>query len=312
MVLFCVKMTSLRISYCLTLALLLAGCGKKEAGGDPAGVLEAKELKFRVKGCIELVDESGILTIAHEEIPGYMSAMSMPFNVKNKSEIKDINVGDDILFNYTVGSEHSWIDNIKIIKRSGKLGNGSANNISRHPVVERDYLTIGDKIGDYQFLSHRNKTINLGNLDNKVLVITFIYTRCPVPDFCPRLSLRFRSALDLLGAEFPIHSEYQFLSITFDREHDTPEVLTNYAERYGANDFKNWNFLIPNEAKSDEFASKVGVVVTRDDKSVLNWDHNLRTLIIDQSGVIKTILVGNLWTAEQLFDEVKLLLLKED
>lgn len=89
-------------------------------------------------------------------------------------------------------------------------------------------------------------------------------------------------------------------------------MLTNYAERYGANNFKNWNFLIPNEAKSDEFASKVGVVVTRDDKSVLNWDHNLRTLIIDQSGVIKTILVGNLWTAEQLFDEVKLLLLKED
>jgi protein SCO1/2 len=117
--------------------------------------------------------------------------------------------------------------------------------------------------------------------------------------------LRFKSALDILSGDTLNQSAYHFLSITFDPEHDTPEILTQYATSYKSNDHKNWTFLTPGAAESDEFARKVGVVVTRDEKNDLNWDHNLRTLIIDRSGKIKTILVGNLWSAEELVNEVK-------
>ena len=298
-------MSVLRTSLALLVSLALASCNRKETGAERPGATDTSILVFHTKGLVKGVDEGGGLTVEHEEMPGYMAAMTMPFNVKDKNDIEGINVGDEISFKYTVTSEDSWIDNIKLLRSSSDDSKGVKKNKPAPTGAGKNYFTIGDTIEDFNFLSHKNETTKLSDFRGKVIVITFIYTRCPVPNFCPRLSLRFKSALDILSADTLNQSAYHFLSITFDPEHDTPEMLTQYATSYKSNDHKNWTFLTPGAAESDEFARKVGVVVTRDEKNNLSWDHNLRTLIIDRSGEIKTILVGNLWSAEKLVDEVK-------
>ena len=298
-------MSVLRTSLSLLVSLALASCNREETGAESTVAPEASILEFHTKGLVKGVDEGGVLTVEHEEMPGYMAAMTMPFEVKDKNDIEGINVGDEITFKYTVTSEDSWIDNIKLLRSSSYDSKGVKKNKPAPPGAGNNYFTIGDTIEDFNFLSHKNETTKLSDFRGKVLVITFIYTRCPVPNFCPRLSLRFKSALDILSGDTLNQSAYHFLSITFDPEHDTPEMLTQYATSYKSNDHKNWTFLTPGAAESDEFARKVGVVVTRDEKNNLSWDHNLRTLIIDRSGKIKTILVGNLWSAEDLVNEVK-------
>jgi len=298
-------MSALRTFFALLGSLALASCNRGETGAENAVAPETSILEFHTKGLVKRVDEGGVLTVEHEEMPGYMAAMTMPFEVKNKNDIEGINVGDEITFKYTVTSEDSWIDNIKLLRSSSYDSKGVKKNKPAPPGAGNNYFTIGDTIEDFNFLSHKNETTKLSDFRGKVIVITFIYTRCPVPNFCPRLSLRFKSALDILSADTLNQSAYHFLSITFDPEYDTPEMLTQYATSYKSNDHKNWTFLTPGAAESDDFSRKVGVVVTRDEKNNLSWDHNLRTLIIDRSGKIKTILVGNLWSAEELVNEVK-------
>jgi len=298
-------MSVLRTSLSLLVSLALAGCNREETGVESPVAADTNILVFHTKGLVKGVDEGGGLTVEHEEMPGYMAAMTMPFNVKDKNDIEGINVGDEISFKYTVTSEDSWIDNIILLRSSNYESKGVKKNKPAPTGAGENYFTIGDTIEDFNFLSHKNETTKLSDFRGKVIVITFIYTRCPVPNFCPRLSLRFKSALDILSADTLNQSAYHFLSITFDPEYDTPEMLNQYATSYKSNDHKNWTFLTPGAAEFDEFSRKVGVVVTRDEKNNLSWDHNLRTLIIDRSGEIKTILVGNLWSAEKLVDEVK-------
>ena len=298
-------MSVLRTSLALLVSLALAGCNREETGVESPVAADTNILVFHTKGLVKGVDEGGGLTVEHEEMPGYMAAMTMPFNVKDKNDIEGINVGYEISFKYTVTSEDSWIDNIILLRSSNYESKGVKKNKPAPTGAGENYFTIGDTIEDFNFLSHKNETTKLSDFRGKVIVITFIYTRCPVPNFCPRLSLRFKSALDILSADTLNQSAYHFLSITFDPEYDTPEMLNQYATSYKSNDHKNWTFLTPGAAESDDFSRKVGVVVTRDEKNNLSWDHNLRTLIIDRSGEIKTILVGNLWSAEKLVDEVK-------
>ncbi len=175
-------------------------------------------------------------------------------------------------------------------------------------VSEKRYLTIGDVIGNYDFINHKNEKVSLSHFNDKVLVITFIYTRCPVPDFCPQLSLKFKSALESLSTELPNQNAYQFLSITFDPEHDTPNVLNNYAKLYEGDNHNNWSFLTSSTEEIQKFTDEIGLVISREKESILDWDHNLRTLVTNQSGMIKTILIGNLWSADELVNEIKELL----
>ena len=163
-------------------------------------------------------------------------------------------------------------------------------------------------IGNYDFINHKNEKVSLSHFNDKVLVMSFIYTRCPVPDFCPQLSLKFKSALETLSAELPNQNGYHFLSVTFDPEHDTPNVLNNYAKLYEGSNHNNWSFLTSSTEEIQKLTDKIGLVISREKDSILDWDHNLRTIVTNKSGVIKTILIGNLWSADELVNEIKELL----
>ena len=160
-------------------------------------------------------------------------------------------------------------------------------------------------IGNYDFINHKNEKVSLSHFSDKVLVMSFIYTRCPVPDFCPQLSLKFKLALETLSAESQNQNAYHFLSITFDPEHDTPKVLNNYAKIYEGSNHNNWSFLTSSAEGTQKLTDKIGLLISREKESILDWDHNLRTLVTNKSGIIKTILIGNLWSADELVNEIK-------
>jgi len=287
--------------------LVLNGCNESKTSFDHQNNLQTNNLEFITKGVVRGFTEKGMVLIEHEEIPNYMKSMTMPFNLKNKAEIKEVKIGDEISFKFNVREKGSWIDEIKIVEINKHQNIENGKHVS-FDVNEKKYLTIGDKIENYNFINHKNKSININHFNEKVLVITFMYTRCPVPDFCPQLSLKFKTALDRLGSETANQNRYHFLSITFDPEIDTPSILNNYAKLYGASDHENWSFLTSSTEIINNLTDKVGIVISRDKKSVLSWDHNLRTLVVDESGKIKSILVGNLWSADDLVDEIKELL----
>ena len=301
MVLFFHYMNKL-IIFCM---LVTISCKEHKTSYEHPNNSATNELEFITKGIVKEFLDNGMIKIEHEEIPNYMPSMTMPFNIKNKAEADGIKIGDKISFKFNVGEDYSWINEIVIL-------NATPDNENKEYKTgtdsEKRYLTIGDVIGNYDFINHKNEKVSLSHFNDKVLVMSFIYTRCPVPDFCPQLSLKFKSTLESLSTELPNQNGYHFLSITFDPEHDTPNVLNNYAKLYEASNHNNWSFLTSSTEEIQKFTDKIGLVISREKESILDWDHNLRTLVTNQSGMIKTILIGNLWSADELVNEIKELL----
>ena len=285
--------------------LVTISCKEHKTSYEHPNNSETNELEFITKGIVKEFLDNGMIKIEHEEIPNYMPSMTMPFNIKNKAESDGVKIGDKISFKFNVGEDYSWIDEIVIL-------NATPDNENKEYKTgtdsEKRYLTIGDVIGNYDFINHKNEKVSLSHFNDKVLVMSFIYTRCPVPDFCPNLSLKFKSALEKLRTELPNQNAYHFLSITFDPEHDTPNVLNNYAMHYEASNHNNWSFLTSSTEEIQKFTDKIGLVISREKESILDWDHNLRTLVTNQSGMIETILIGNLWSSDELVEEIKELL----
>ena len=168
---------------------------------------------------------------------------------------------------------------------------------------EFDPLAVGDELPNYTFINQENEKIQLTSFQGRILVFTFMYTRCPIPDFCPRMSQNFREAYDVLK-DVKLNKDWHFLSISFDPDFDTPEILKNYSKAYSS-DLKRWSFVTGNSTVIDELMLRFGVIVRRPKASITDWDHNLRTVIVGPSGVIQNIYIGNLWTSKTIVEDLE-------
>src|SRR6266581_574048 len=205
---------------------------------------------FMVQGVVKEVKPDGTSAlIKHEAIPDYMEAMTMPFNVKAPKELAGIEAGDEISFRLLVAEDESWID--QVIKR-GKSAPESApsppppsspvqSTPGRHPLL------------DYKFTNELGQAVSLNDFRGQALAYTFFFTRCPIPNYCPRLSKNFEEAAEQLGRMPNAPTNWHFLSVSFDSEFDTPAVLKAYAERYNY-DPKHWSFLTGPKDKITELA----------------------------------------------------------
>lgn len=158
-------------------------------------------------------------------------------------------------------------------------------------------LGTGDAVPDCAFISQDGEAFQLSRFKGRAVAVTFIFTRCPLPDYCPRLSARFAEAQRLLMAEKGWH----LLSLSFDPAHDTPEQLRAYARGQGA-DSACWTFATAQPGVVRAFGALFGL--TAEEKAGL-LDHNLRTVVIDAGGHVQHIFEGNAWTAEELVWEMK-------
>ena len=237
------------------------------------------------------------ITIAHEDIPKFMPGMTMPFAVRDATLLDGLSPGDLVTATLVVEENSA---HLRALKRTGAapLPEGSA------PPPRSTLLGPGDLAPDARFVDERGVTRRLADWKGSALALTFIYTRCPVPTFCPLMDRQFRAVQDHVRADPALRSRVRLLSISFDPEHDTPAVLARHAAGLKA-DPSIWHFLTMARADLDAFAPPFGVSIVRDGESAAEIVHNLRTAVIDPAGRVTKVFNGAEWTPEDLIAELR-------
>ncbi len=232
---------------------------------------------FLVKGIVnELKPDGRTVVIKHQAISNYMAAMTMPFTVKEPKDLAGLIIGDEISFRLWVNEEESWIDNVtKAGQAVGEVVQPIAPPTNAVQSVRQRHALL-----DYKFTNELGAPISLSQFHGQGLAITFFFTRCPVPEYCPRLSKNFAEASRKLSAMPRAPTNWHFLSVSFDAEFDTPAVLKAYGERYQY-DPTRWSFMTGPADKINELARLSDVNVEREGSL---FNHNFRTLIIDAAG----------------------------
>ena len=278
--------------------LLLGSCASRNSAQlDSQGTSRSGTREFQVKGVVQAIDPDGkSATIRHEAIPNYMGAMTMPFAVRDPARLVGLKAGDQIAFRLNVTQSESWIDQVRKLAEASGPPPGASIRIAK----DVEPLEIGDPMPDYHFTNETGKVISLSQFKGQALAITFIFTRCPLPDFCPRMSGNFAETQKSLLAASDAPANWRLLTISFDPEFDTPPILKGYARRYGA-DPRHWNFLTGDLVEITAIAEQFGQMFWRDQGSL---NHNLRTVVVDATGRVQKIFQGNTWTSVELAAEL--------
>jgi protein SCO1/2 len=237
---------------------------------------------FAVKGVVrELKPDGRTLVVRHEEIPNYMAAMTMPFRVKDTNELSFIRPGDEITFRLSVSDEESWMDHVRKTGRKFAIDERVGSAVSTNPPANGpDGINLIEALSTYRFTNEFGRAVRFHEFQGKAVGFTFFFTRCPIPEYCPRLTKNFVSATEKLKALPDAPTNWHFLSISFDPEFDTPAVLRGYGRTYGY-DSNHWSFLTAAPEDIREITSRFGFTV---DKSAAGFDHNFLTVVIDAAG----------------------------
>lgn len=284
---------------CLPLVLLVivavvSGCDKNVPPTTSNAIVESAPKVFEARGVVRSVPEGGqTIVVRHEEIPGYMPKMTMELNVRDAQEIAGLKRNDEIAFQLVATTNTHWIQNIK---RLGKVVETEPEPPSPGFTVTKE-LAPGDALPDYEFLAEDGRKIKFSDFRGRVLAFTFIFSRCPLPDFCPRMGNNFAAARELIATNAAASTNWQFLSISFDPEFDSPEVLHNYAKNYRHENPDRWLFVAAPPAVLRTLAPELNLLLTRESGSI---SHNLRTVVIDPKGNVFKQFDGNRWTPEEL------------
>ncbi len=235
------------------------------------------------RGVVEEIKPDGkIVIIRHQAISNYMAAMTMPFNVKDTNDLAGLQRGSLIDFDLCVTTNESWV--ARIVKTgSVSLPTPPASAVA--PAPASNFADPKYEMLHFKFTNELGQPVSLDNFPGQALAITFFYTRCPLPEYCPRLSKNYQSASQKLEALPGAPTNWHFLSISFDPESDSPPVLKAYGQGYQY-DPAHWSFLTGPKDKIRELATRTGVTMQNRD-GVIN--HNFRTLIIDASGRLQMI-----------------------
>ena len=257
--------------------------------GFAAGCQSAPEKHYPIQGEVISVDPAKkLLTVKHGDIPGLMPAMTMTYQVAAPREIESLQPGDKITADLVVSESKGRLEKIVLVsKGDGKTSPGTTQRIPEK----------GDAVPDFALVNQDGKIIHFGDYRGKVLLVTFIYTRCPLPDFCPRMNENFRAVQKLLQDVPGSTERAEFLSISFDPEHDTPAVLKHYASLYkksapGEKPF-DWQFAAPSTKDLPELAQFFGLVIQPGQAQIV---HSLSTTVIGPDGKVEKWFSDNEWT----------------
>jgi protein SCO1/2 len=279
---------------CLSLVvagIILSAYPERSSAAEPVAA-SAGAREFAVKGVVKKVEpENGRVVIAHEAIPDFMDAMTMPFRVKAPGVLATLQAGDFISFRLSVTPEESWIDNVVKI-RAASSNATATNHEPAEASVSTDVPRPRHPLLSYAFTNELGQPMRLGEFRGQVLAMTFFFSRCPLPDYCPRLTKNFEEASLKLRKMPGAPTNYHFLSVSFDPEFDTPPRLKAYAEGFDY-DPSHWSFLTGPADKVAELARLSDMKYQRDG---LFFNHDLRTLIIDGQGRLRMVfpMGGNL------------------
>jgi protein SCO1/2 len=244
---------------------------------------------------------TGEVTLDHEAIPGFMEAMTMPYKLKDPSILSELHPGDVITANVLVsqGADADVLLDHIVVVAQGKA--------DYKPAVVYHVPALGDAVPDFVLRNEEGRAIHLKQFQGKALLITFIYTRCPLPTFCPRVTRNFAAMEKVLAADPGLYAHTHLLSVSFDPEHDTPERLRAYGAQYLPSDakspFVHWDFAVPTKPVLVEMARYFDVGITPGPDQTIT--HTLSTTLIGRDGKVVQFYPGNEWTPEQVLADVK-------
>jgi protein SCO1/2 len=249
---------------------------------------------YPAHGVVEqIAPDRSQVTIHHQAIPGYMMEMTMAFPVKDTNELNGVSVGDKINFTLVVGRTNAWVEDLH--------GGGHADNTRAGAVTMPDgmfsTLEPGDMLPDGELVTDDERHIHFSDFRGSAVAFTFFFTRCSLPNYCPLMNRNFDQARALLLSATNAATNWQFLSISFDPDFDTPQVLSDYAVEFRGTNAAHWLFADATTNTLAGLAPRLGLMVMHRGDSI---SHNLRTVVLDPEGRIYRQFNGNQWTAQQL------------
>ena len=284
------------LSFILLSTLLIPACHRSQTPATKRYPFTGRVISIDAQNNSALIDG--------DDIPDFMMPMAMTYVIKPPTALKQLAPGDSIsAFVVVIEPKNKddapsdyWLENVKVTAHA-KAPPAAPGHAQRIPAP-------GDDVPDFAFTNQSGKRVSLKQYRGKVLLVTFIYTRCPFPDFCPRMSSNFAEIDHQLSADKALAAGAHLLSLSFDPEHDTPRVLRDYAfsvaHTRDATLFKRWEFASPRPADLPQIADFFGVVYKPEAGLIT---HNLCTTVIGPDGKIVSWYHGGDWQVSDLIKD---------
>jgi protein SCO1/2 len=252
--------------------------------------------QYELKGQIlEVRNDRNELVIRHEDIENFMPGMTMPFKVKPSSLMAGSRSGDLVTATLVVEEVDAYLSSVT---KTGEAPLPDGPPLPESPTI----LQPGDPVADAALVDQDGTPTFFSSLKGHPVALTFIYTRCPIPDFCPLMDRHFQTIQKAIQST-PALSGARLITVTLDPSYDTPSVLEPYSRMRGA-DPAIWSFLTGDVAEVAKFGEQFGLYIEHDATSAVNIIHNLRTAVIDPAGRLVTIHSGNEWTTTELIADL--------
>jgi protein SCO1/2 len=280
----------------LGMVITLAACQSKPS---------LPQQRFDLQGRVVAVDKSqGTVMVAHREIPGYMAAMTMSFPLKDAWAFDILKPGQSIRATLVVTSNEVWLEGIVVTEEPQPQSTSLAPK-------EPGRTVLGKEVPDFQLVNQDGKRIHLQQYHGKALLLTLIYTRCPLPDYCPLMSKHFAQILEAVTQDHALSTSTHLLSISLDPEYDKPAVLRAYGLGYvtksSGSPFTHWEFASGTPEQVRKVAEFFGLKYWSEGGQIV---HALVTALIGPDGKVSKIYPGNDWQPADVLADVKSLLRK--
>lgn len=291
--------TALAVAVTGAVLVFMAGCRRGSAPAGQALGQQAKGKQYHIRGIVVASDaKTGSVTLDTDAIPGYMEAMTMPYTLAQPNIATELHRGDTITAMLTVTADADVLDQIVVVDQAKP---------DYVPAVTYNTLEAGEAIPDFEFVNQSGKTVRLGQWRGKVLLMTFVYTRCPLPNFCVRMSRNFAEIDKELAKDPGLYEKTHLLSVSFDPTYDTPKVLRSYGGaytgRYTQETFTHWDFAAPPQSELKKVLVFFDIGVTPGGKATLT--HSLSTVVIAPDGKLYKWYPGNEWTVGEVMADIR-------
>jgi protein SCO1/2 len=227
-----------------------------------------------------------------------MDAMAMPYKLKDPGIIQDLHAGDHLTANLLVSDDASLVDQIVVTMQAQP---------DYKPTALYHVPAAGDVVPDFHFTNQDGKKISIDQFHGKVLLLTFIYTRCPLSDYCPRMSRNFAAINKALQGDPALYRGTHLLSISFDPAYDKPAVLRSYGSAYTGNytneTFAHWDFAAPAPDDLKKVLEYFDVGATPEKDRTIT--HSLSTVLIGPDGKVVAWYPTNDWALSDVLNAMK-------
>jgi len=237
--------------------------------------------------------------IKHHDIKGFMPGMTTPFKVADAALLEGREPGDLVTATLVIAGNDAHLSTLTT------TGAAPLDVPPPPPTAGSGFelLKHGEVVPDQLLIDQDGKPRPLSSLRGHRIALTFTYTRCPMPNFCPLMDRHF-AALQREIKKTPALADVRLLSVSFDPQFDTPRTLKAHASTLEADPLV-WNFVTGERDEIARFAARFGVTIERDEQNPIEITHNLRTAILDPQGRLVKVHTGNSWTPTDLLVDLK-------